>query len=245
MPRASDYLAEGRLYHLTHRCHNRSYFLRFARDRDSYRDWLREGVRRHGVAVYGYTVTSNHTHVVAEVDSREAVSALMHLAAGSTAKQYNLRKGHLGSVWEHPYQCTAIEDGQHLRNCLCYVDLNMVRAGVVPHPGQWRWCGYDELSGKRVRYRIIDQDRLLERLDIGGMEAFRRYYTEAIETRLARGVLSREAHWTDALAVGSRAFVEDICAGQERRCSFEMSEVAGPGGEAWMVKETREAYGPD
>ena len=54
MPRASQYLLEGYTYHLTHRCHNRKFLLRFARDRDVYREWLREGVQRHGVPVYGF-----------------------------------------------------------------------------------------------------------------------------------------------------------------------------------------------
>jgi len=58
-------------------------------------------------------------------------------------------------------------------NCLSYVDLNMVRAGVVKHPAQWRWCGYDELSGKRSRYRIIDLERLWETLGFNQEEEFR------------------------------------------------------------------------
>jgi hypothetical protein len=34
-----------------------------------------------------------------------------------------------------------------------YIDLNMVRAGVVTHPSAWAWCGYEELVGERQRYR--------------------------------------------------------------------------------------------
>ena len=117
---------------------------------------------------------SNHVHLVVHVDRAEAVSGLMHLAAGAMAKQYNLRKGHLGSLWEHPYQCTVIEEGQHLLNCLCYIDLNMVRAGVVSHPQEWRWCGYDELAGDRQRYRLVNEDRLLESMGIGTRQKFRK-----------------------------------------------------------------------
>jgi len=158
MPRASQYLLEGYTYHLTHRCQDRQFLMRFARDRDVYREWLREGVRRHRVPVYGFCVTGNHAHVIVHADNAEAVSGLMHLAAGATAKQYNLRKAHLGSMWEHPYHCTVVQDGQHLFRCLCYVDLNMVRAGAVPHPSAWRWCGYDELIGKRQRYCLLDKE---------------------------------------------------------------------------------------
>ena len=105
---------------------------------------------RYGVAVYGYCITSSHTHVIVHVDDREAVASMMQLAAGAVGRSLNRRKGHDGSVWEHPYLCTMIEDGQHLLNCLRYVDLNMVRAGVVPYPVAWRWRGHDELTGRQA-----------------------------------------------------------------------------------------------
>ena len=41
MPRASRYLQEGFTYHLTHRCHDQRFLLRFARERKAYREWLR------------------------------------------------------------------------------------------------------------------------------------------------------------------------------------------------------------
>ena len=51
---------------------------------------------------------------------------------------FTLSRMPIGSLWEHPYQCAVIEDSQHLLNCLCYADLNMVRAGVVSHSYEWR-----------------------------------------------------------------------------------------------------------
>ena len=111
-------MVEGHTYHLTHRCHDRRFLLRFKRERKAYREWLRVGVKRYGVSVYGYCITSSHTHVVAHVDDREAVARLMQLASGALARQLNERKGHEGSVWEHPYQCTMVQNGRHLLNCL-------------------------------------------------------------------------------------------------------------------------------
>ncbi len=132
MPRASDYLVEGYTYHLTHRCQERRFLLRARRDRDAYRRWLRDGIKRYRVPVYGYCITHNHVHLVVEALDRVAVSRLMQLAAGATAKNFNLRAGRVNAMWEHPYRCTIIQDGRHLLNCLRYVDLNMV--GSFQHP---------------------------------------------------------------------------------------------------------------
>jgi len=243
MPRASQYLLEGYTYHLTHRCQDRQFLMRFARDRDVYRKWLREGIRRYHVPVYGYCITNNHVHIIAHADNVQALGELMQLVAGATAKQYNLRKEHSGSMWEHPYQCTVIQDGKHLFNCLCYVDMNMVRAHVVSHPREWRWSGFDELVGRRQRYRILDVDRLMQSLEMSDAQTFLAAYTDAIERRLVSGHFAREAHWTESLVVGSRAFVERLQKEYTTRRKFEVSALAGDSAGTWMVKEPRAAYG--
>ncbi len=241
MPRPTDYLIDGYVCHLTHRCHNRDFHLRYTPYRNAYRKWLREGIRRHKVSVYGYCVTRNHVHVIVHADDHEAVSAMMHLAAGATAKQYNTRRGHLGSVWEHPYQCTLIETGDHLFECLVYVDLNMVRAGVVAHPRQWGWCGYHELVGVRKRYRLLDLDRLVAAIGMGDVTSFRRCYSEVLEEKLAAGRLERQPYWTDSLAVGSEAFVTSAQQHFGRRQTFEVRE-RDPDTALWTIKEPPSAY---
>jgi putative transposase len=246
MPRASRYLREGYTYHLTHRCHDRRFLLRFKHERKAYREWLRVGAHRYGVPVYGYCITSNHTHVIAHVDDREAVARMMQLAAGSVGQTLNIRKGHEGSVWEHPYQCTMVEDGQHLLNCLRYVDMNMVRAGVVEHPEQWQWCGYDELTGQRKRYRIIDVDRLLQSLDLPDVASLDRLHREGIEVQLERRELSRQAYWTEAVAIGGRKFVAKAGKKNTYRKRFTQYSVSREGeASAWAIKENQSSYSVD
>lgn len=246
MPRATRYIVEGYLYHLTHRCADGEFFLRFAKERDAYREWLRVGATRHHVSVLGYTVTSNHTHVVCEVRDRLAVADMMKLAAGSVAQQRNLRKGHEGSVWEHPYHCTRIQDGRHLLNCLRYVDLNMVRAGKVKHPSEWRWCSYDELTGQRQRYRIVDEKRLLLLTGFPSLLEFAEFYRTSISERLAAQDTVREPCWTEAVAVGSAEFVDAAVRTTAYRRHMERYEVIGTAGDrAWAVREPGISYGTD
>ena len=88
MPRASRYLQSGYTYHLTHRCHDRRFLLKCVRrDRDTYRKWLHEAVKRYAVPVYGFCVTSNHVHLIVHVDDTERVGLNKHIcrAAGRSA----------------------------------------------------------------------------------------------------------------------------------------------------------------
>ncbi len=243
MPRPTLYLVEGYTYHLTHRCHNQEFLLRFARDRDAYRGWLREAARRYGVPVYGYCITSNHVHILARATDREALADMMRLGAGSTAKQYNIRKERGGSQWEHPYHCTLVQDGDHLLNCLVYINLNMVRAGQVSHPSQWRWCGHDELVGDRKRFRILDLDGLLASLGRGSIDELRAWYAGAVEQRIAARQLAREAHWSSGLAVGDREFTERARSWFTQRRRIDLAACGNAPGAPWVVREEPPAYG--
>ena len=60
MPHANRYVVPGAIYHVTHRCHDRAFLFRFARDRDTYRAMMRDRLERHPVAALGYCITSNH-----------------------------------------------------------------------------------------------------------------------------------------------------------------------------------------
>ncbi len=243
MPRASRYLQAGYTYHLTHRCHDRRFLLKFVRDRDAYRKWLHAAVKRYSVDVYGFCVTSNHVHLIVHVNDTERIGRMMGLVAGSFAQQLNRRKRHDGSVWEHPYQCTIIQDGQHLLDCLRYVSLNMVRAGAVVHPADWRWCSHDELMGQRLRYRILNIDRLLESLGMDSLADLQSAYADGIDEKLRRRALSREAQWTEALAVGDRVFVESAARSFGQRNKFEYSETDSAA-DAWAVREETAPYSP-
>jgi putative transposase len=68
------------------------------------------------------------------------------LIAGRTAQENNRRKLRKGAFWEDRYHSTAIETGEHLLRCLVYIDLNMVRAGVVRHPSELPHGGYNEIQ---------------------------------------------------------------------------------------------------
>jgi len=59
MPRANRYILPGRVYHLTHRCHDRQFLLRFAKDRDGYLRRRREAVRSVEASLLTYSITSN------------------------------------------------------------------------------------------------------------------------------------------------------------------------------------------
>lgn len=242
MPRANRYILPGYLYHITHRCHNRSFLLRFIRDRNYYMACLRKATRRFTVSILGYCLTRNHIHLILCCRELNSISRFMQFVEGRSAQQYNKRKKRKGAFWEDRYFCTMIQNGRSLWNCLRYIDLNMVRAGVVAHPSEWQWCGYNEFMGFHGRCRILDIPTLLVKLGFSDEVNARNCYREDIAMHLASGDLERRSMWTDSLAVGDRNFVEEMKKRIPRIRTYTTEEKTSEEAEIWSIKETKDAY---
>ena len=137
MARANRHYIPNCIWHITHRCHKREFLLRFLKDRKRWIHWLFEAKKRFGLRILNYAVTSNHIHLLVIDSGREVIPMSIQLIAGRTAQEYNQRKKRKGAFWEDRYHATAIESGKHLMRCMIYIDLNMVRAGIVKHPSKW------------------------------------------------------------------------------------------------------------
>jgi putative transposase len=209
MPRAHRHRIPGQLWHITHRCHRKQFLLKFARDRRAWVSWLYEARKRFGLCVLNYQVTSNHAHVLVVDRGRDEIAASMQLVAGRTAQDFNRRKARRGAFWEDRYHATAVDTDEHLARCLVYIDLNMVRAGVVEHPRQWAEAGYHEIQRAREAYRIIDRAALSDLLAVSE-DDLASAHEEWVRSKLASHDRSREPDWSTAIAVGRRSFVEEV-----------------------------------
>ena len=51
-----------------------------------------------------------------------------------------------------------VDNGQTLINCLAYIDLNPIRAGLVEKPEDYRWCslGYHVQAGNKDNFLSLD-----------------------------------------------------------------------------------------
>lgn len=240
MPRANRYILPGYLYHLTHRCHNRSFLLRFAVDRNVYCQRLRIAAKQFRISLLNYAITCNHTHLLVTSRQTKSISRFMQKLEGQFALDYNRRRLRGSAFWGGRFHCTMIESGDHLWNCMKYIDLNMVRAGVVNHPVEWRWSGYHELVGLRQRYRLLDLDRVLELFTQSHPRSFARSYEAAVAQELRDRRLSRNPIWTESIAVGSETFVRAIADATKIRKTLEMAESADG---SWYVSEREIPYG--
>lgn len=210
MPRANRYYLPGHVWHITHRCHKRQFLLKFAKDRHAWMYWLYQARRRHGLCVLNYVVTSNHIHLLVKDRGGGEIARSMQLISGRVGQQFNRRKSRKGAYWEDRYHATAVQADGHLARCMVYIDLNMVRAGVVEHPSDWTHAGYNEIQLLPERYRCIDVPALTALLGFADADRLRDGLRERVDLTLAQGNLSHQPAWTRSIAVGQREYLDAI-----------------------------------
>ena len=64
---------------------------------------------------------------------------------------YNRYHNRRGYFWSDRFKSVLIQSGESLLNCLGYIDLNPIRAGIVDRPEDYRWCslGYRVQQGNK------------------------------------------------------------------------------------------------
>ncbi|WP_027182866.1 transposase [Desulfovibrio inopinatus] len=107
---------------------------------------------------YGHDTHPNLTQIEALRQKWTSLSEFMRELKQTFSRYYNARHHRRGTLWGERFKSVLVEDGRTLVNCLAYIDLNPVRAGLVDRPEDYRWCslGYHLQSGNRDNLLTTD-----------------------------------------------------------------------------------------
>lgn len=99
------------------------------------------------------------------------------------ARFYNRRHNRRGYFWGDRFKSVIVENGETLINCLAYIDLNPLRAGLVERPEDYRWnsLGYHIQTNNKDKF--LSTDFGLKEFNVKSKKArirlYRRYVYEA------------------------------------------------------------------
>ena len=131
------------------------------------------------------------------------------------ARFYNKRHNRRGYFWGDRFKSVIVEHGETLINCLAYIDLNPVRAGLVQRPEDYRWnsLGYHVQTNNEDNFLSLDFG-LMEFGELDAEERLRRYRRYVYEA----GALDRPDK--DTAKVIEKDIVED-----ERKKNYEIRRI--------------------
>ncbi len=157
------------------------------------------------------------------------VSELMRNIQSAFARWYNRKNDRRGRFWADRFRSVHLENEAAVLDCMLYVELNPVRAGLVERPEDW--------SGSSIFFRDIGKDawlmplsrilfqeseekaliefreRLYHRGSVPAKPGQAKISQEVLDQEAARGFkthglyLKRLGYFVDGLAIGTEQFL--------------------------------------
>ncbi len=216
MPRRARLALAGVPFHLIQRGNNRQACFFVDKDYRFYLDWLAEYADKTCCSIHAYVLMTNHVHLLVSADRAEAPGALMK-ALGQRYVQYvNRVYRRSGTLWEGRFRSCPIQEEAYLFGCQRYIELNPVRAGMVEHPGEYRWSSY-QANGQGENNPLIRPHALYEAL---GLDAASRQtaYRELFRHELESGMVDEIRRATNGnFVLGSERFAAEVAVALGRR----------------------------
>lgn len=138
MPRRARIVVPGISHHITQRGNNRQPVFDTDFDRQIFLNLLGGYASRHGLAILGYCLMTNHFHLLAVPEEPHSIAHTIRRAESDYARYLNVRRGASGHLWQARYYSAPIDD-QFRWNVLAYIERNPVRAKTVPKPQDFPW----------------------------------------------------------------------------------------------------------
>jgi putative transposase len=165
---------------------------------------------------------------------REKLSSLSEfvreIKVGFT-RYYNKRHNRRGYFWGDRFKSVIVEKGETLINCLAYIDLNPIRAGLVERPEDYRWnsLGYHIQTDNKDNFLSLD----FGLLEFGvlnpekRLKGYRRYVYEAgALEHPGKGQAPEEyATLSQVNSTGQARVIDNNLVEHERKKKYEIKRI--------------------
>ncbi|CAB1083966.1 hypothetical protein D1AOALGA4SA_11500 [Olavius algarvensis Delta 1 endosymbiont] len=145
-----------------------------------------------------------------------SLSELMREIKVGFARYYNRRHNRREYFWGDRFKSVIVDKGETLINCLAYIDLNPLRAGMVDRPEEYRWNSLGYHLQTENKDQFLSTDFGLKEFSVRSkkerIRLYRRYVYEA-------GALNRPDKMQAKV-------VDDKVVAKEREKDFEISRTS-------------------
>jgi putative transposase len=103
---------------------------------------LYELASMNGCAVHAYCLMTNHIHLLVTPSNGDGCARLMRNLGQRYVQYFNRRYSRSGTLWEGRFRSCLVDSESYVLACYRYIELNPVRAGMVPGPIDYPWSSH-------------------------------------------------------------------------------------------------------
>ena len=117
-----------------------------------------DDVKKRFALMYGEDAVFEDNWMPHYREKWSSLSKFMQEIKQTFSRYFNKKYNRRGTLWGERFKSVIVEKGETLVNCLAYVDLNPIRAGLVKRPEDYRWnsLGYHLQTGNKQNFLSVD-----------------------------------------------------------------------------------------
>jgi len=188
-----------------------------------------EDIQKRYKAFYGDERTFTAGWIPSLREKLSSLSEFVREIKVGFTRYYNNRHNRRGYFWGDRFKSVIVEKEETLINCLAYIDLNPLRAGIVSRPEDYRWnsLGYHVQTNNRDNF--LSTDFGLKEFNVKSekerIRRYRRYvYESGALNLLEKGnTPEKYAPLSQVNSTGQAKVMGDRILEKERNREFELS----------------------
>ena len=150
MPRGARILLNNVCYHIINRGNQKQKIFLEKSDFERYLQILKHYKRKYGFKLFGYCLMPNHIHIILEPKQPDELAKLMQGLTQTYTTWFNAKYKKVGHLWQGRFKNMVIQKDNYFIDCVCYVEANPVRLGLVSSPADYLWSSYkDRVFGNK------------------------------------------------------------------------------------------------
>jgi putative transposase len=216
MARLARLYVPGCAHHVIQRGNNRTDCFLEESDYLRYLNYLQTASEKNQVNIHAYVLMTNHVHLLLTPQGPTSCGKMMQSLGRQYVGYFNKKYGRTGTLWEGRYKSTLVDSDNYFFAACRYIELNPVRAGMVPEPGDYRWSSYHDNATARTQSLLTPHALYIS---LGPCAKDRHIaYRKLFNVTLPQGFLDEIRFATNqAWALGDKNFKQNITDSANRR----------------------------
>ena len=158
MPERIIPITPGNIYHIYNRGVNKQKIFFSEKNYQFFIYRLNKFFQEYAIC-YAYCLMPNHYHLLVKVINELFVPKALHPLMVSYSKAVNNEQGRVGPLFQGRFQAILIEDKIQFLDCVKYIHLNPIKAGLVRTSVEWTHSSYSH-------YLNIKSDSFIQTADV-------------------------------------------------------------------------------
>lgn len=198
---------QGALYHVTARGNSKSAIFINDDDRCKFLETLDSCTKAFNYICHAYCIMNNHYHLLIETPDAN-LSAGIHRLNSIYAQYFNKQYDRVGHVFQGRFKAILVQRDDYLLELCRYIVLNPVRAGVVNHPGEYKWSSFSStIDNAKLYDSFLTTEWILSQFDYDLSLAHRKYINFVIDGINADSPMKNVKA---GLILGDKSFIKSL-----------------------------------